>query len=88
MYSECCARRCGVGIRLNNRPIAEAAAKYIPGGDNLSAEDIDKITGSWSPLNRPGYPEDVVGAVLLLASPHSQWLTGQTLQVSGGARMV
>ncbi|KAL1683023.1 hypothetical protein EV122DRAFT_202439 [Schizophyllum commune] len=66
----------------------EAAAKYIPGGDKLSAEDIDRITGSWSPLNRPGYPEDVVGAVLLLASPHSQWLTGQTLQVSGGARMV
>ncbi|KAL1745488.1 hypothetical protein HDZ31DRAFT_81901 [Schizophyllum fasciatum] len=66
----------------------EAAGKYIPGGDKMSPEEIDRITGSWSPLNRPGYPEDVVGAVLLLASPHSQWITGQTLAVCGGARMV
>lgn len=36
------------------------------------------------PLKRPGEPHDLDGAVVFLASPASQYLTGQTLLVDGG----
>ena len=36
------------------------------------------------PLNRIGRPEDVVGAVLFLASPASSLITGDSLRVDGG----
>ncbi|KAF3004575.1 hypothetical protein E8E14_005115 [Neopestalotiopsis sp. 37M] len=65
----------------------EAAKDYIPGGDRLTVEEIDEKVGAMSPLGRPGLPEDIAGVVALLASPESQWLTGQTFHVSGGAHM-
>ena len=36
------------------------------------------------PMRRPGLPEELVGAVLLLASPASSYLSGQTIIVDGG----
>lgn len=36
------------------------------------------------PARRPGRPEDLVGLALLLASPASGYLTGQTITVDGG----
>ncbi len=36
------------------------------------------------PLNRPGQPHDLDGAVIFLASDESQYITGQTLLVDGG----
>jgi NAD(P)-dependent dehydrogenase (short-subunit alcohol dehydrogenase family) len=36
------------------------------------------------PLNRPGQPNDLDGAVVFLASDASQYVTGQTLLVDGG----
>lgn len=66
---------------------AEAAAKYIPGGESMTIDEIDTILSKWSPLGRPGFPDDVSGVVALLASPEAQWFTGQTFQVSGGAHM-
>jgi len=36
------------------------------------------------PLGRVGEPEDIAGAVVYLASPASDWVTGQTLVVDGG----
>jgi len=65
----------------------EMAAKYIPGGENMSPEQIDECLSKWSPLGRPGFPEDVAGVASLIASKDSQWLTGQTFHVSGGAYM-
>jgi 2-deoxy-D-gluconate 3-dehydrogenase len=37
-----------------------------------------------TPLGRVGTPEDVVGAVVFLASPASAFVTGQHLLVDGG----
>lgn len=39
------------------------------------------------PLGRAGLPEDVVGAVLFLASESSAYITGQVIHVSGGMYM-
>ena len=39
------------------------------------------------PLNRKGYPEDIAEAVLFFAGDSGCFLTGQTIQVSGGLMM-
>jgi NAD(P)-dependent dehydrogenase (short-subunit alcohol dehydrogenase family) len=36
------------------------------------------------PLGRMGQPEDMVGAILFLASDEALWVTGSTLTVDGG----
>jgi NAD(P)-dependent dehydrogenase (short-subunit alcohol dehydrogenase family) len=36
------------------------------------------------PLRRPGLPEEMAGAALLLAAPASSYLTGQVIHVDGG----
>ena len=36
------------------------------------------------PVKRPGRPHDLDGAVVFLASPSSEYITGQTLLVDGG----
>lgn len=66
---------------------AEAAKDYIPGGDKMTAEEVDERISAMSPLGRPGMPDDIAGLVSLIASPESQWLTGQTFHCSGGAHM-
>jgi len=40
------------------------------------------------PLRRLGVPGDVAPMVVLLASPHGGWITGQVLSISGGFSMV
>jgi len=39
------------------------------------------------PIGRLGRPEDIAGAVLFLASDDAEFITGQTLSVSGGLTM-
>jgi NAD(P)-dependent dehydrogenase (short-subunit alcohol dehydrogenase family) len=47
----------------------------------------EKLTRLY-PVRRLGLPGDVAPMVTLLASPHSGWITGQVLSVSGGYSMV
>lgn len=65
----------------------EAAKDYFPGGEHMTAEEIDEKVSGMSPMGRPGFPDDIAGVVALLASPESQWMTGQTFHVNGGAHM-
>ena len=37
-----------------------------------------------NPLRKIGKPEDLAGVIVLLSSPASDFMTGQTLQVDGG----
>jgi 3-oxoacyl-[acyl-carrier protein] reductase len=39
------------------------------------------------PLKRPGTPEDVAHVVIFLASPDSDYITGQVIQIDGGLLM-
>ena len=66
----------------------EAAAEYIEGGKDMTAQQVEDLVARWSPLNRAGEVDDVAGVVALLASAEAQWITGQTMHVSGGAHMV
>jgi NAD(P)-dependent dehydrogenase (short-subunit alcohol dehydrogenase family) len=43
----------------------------------------DKVA-QLAPLHPVGQPEELVGALLFLASPASGWITGHTLNVDGG----
>jgi NAD(P)-dependent dehydrogenase (short-subunit alcohol dehydrogenase family) len=40
------------------------------------------------PVRRLGMPDDIAPMVALLASPHSGWITGQVVSISGGFSMV
>jgi NAD(P)-dependent dehydrogenase (short-subunit alcohol dehydrogenase family) len=40
------------------------------------------------PLRRLGLPSDIAPMVTLLASPHSGWITGQVISISGGFSMI
>jgi 3-oxoacyl-[acyl-carrier protein] reductase len=50
-------------------------------------ENREKLTRLY-PLRRLGKPDDIAPMVAMLASPHSGWITGQVLSISGGYSMV
>ena len=50
----------------------------------LADERIRSWTLERIPLGWLGEPADLVGAVLLLASEESRWVTGTTIVVDGG----
>lgn len=52
--------------------------------DSLAAPESDKIL-NLIPLRRVGTPEEIAGAVLFLASELSTFITGEILNVNGGA---
>jgi len=52
-----------------------------------SLADVRKYDTSKTPLGRVGTPDDITGAALFLASPESDFITGQTLVVDGGRYM-
>jgi 2-hydroxycyclohexanecarboxyl-CoA dehydrogenase len=56
----------------------------------LGAGNPDKLREAYTravPIGRLGKPEDIAGAVLFLASQDADFITGQTISVSGGLTM-
>lgn len=50
----------------------------------LAQSDMGRAMISQTPLGRFGKPDDMASVVAFLASDDAGWITGQTLQVSGG----
>jgi D-sorbitol dehydrogenase (acceptor) len=59
------------------------SARYL----NLPIGERKRQVGEAVPHGRMGRPEDIVGAAVFLASPESDYIVGQTLNVDGGNRM-
>lgn len=57
----------------------------VPEGGARLAESYKEAARSAIPRGRPGTPEDIANAVLLLASPLADFVTGTTLVVDGGS---
>jgi NAD(P)-dependent dehydrogenase (short-subunit alcohol dehydrogenase family) len=69
-------------IRVN----AIAPGPTLTGLTRASYTDPEarRATEAVIPLGRLGQPDDLVGAVLFLASDESRWVTGSTVTVDGG----
>src|SRR5262249_6428076 len=52
----------------------------------IGESDFRKQTEAQTPLGRIGQPSDIAPAAVFLASPESDWITGETLYISGGLR--
>lgn len=69
-------------IRVN--AIAPSLTKTKFSEPLWSNQDILNIAMSRTPLGRPAEPEEMVGAVIFLASDASSYITGQVLAIDGG----
>lgn len=72
------------GIRVN------AIAPGVTLTDALASQPQDwkDSVAQMTPLRRNGQPEDVAGAVVLLASEQARFITGTYLMVNGGSQML
>lgn len=59
----------------------KAVTLGIPGGEAAA----DAAAEMMIPLKRVGTPEEGAGAMLMLVSPYSSFVSGQTVEVTGGA---
>jgi 3-oxoacyl-[acyl-carrier protein] reductase len=73
-------------IRVNslNPGMIETEGAHAAG---IMGSDFEKKAAADTPLGRIGQPDDVATVAAFLASDDSAWLTGQTIQASGGARL-
>jgi 3-oxoacyl-[acyl-carrier protein] reductase len=73
------------GIRVNC--LAPSAIENDRMRRWMSAEERAALGASF-PLGRLGQPDDVAAAALFLASSASSWITGMTMDISGGKVML
>jgi NAD(P)-dependent dehydrogenase (short-subunit alcohol dehydrogenase family) len=74
-----------LNIRIN--AVAPAVVETPVYGTFMSAEQVKEVLptfNSFHPLGRIGQPQDIVGAMLFLASAEASWITGTVLPVDGG----
>lgn len=72
-------------IRVNsiNPGMVETEGVHAAG---IADSDFRRQTEAQTPLGRIGQPSDIAPAAVFLASPDADWITGETLYVSGGLR--
>ena len=73
-------------IRVNalNPGMVETEGVHAAG---FIGSDFQKQTEAETPLGRIGQPDDIATIAAFLASDDSGWVSGQTIQASGGARL-
>jgi NAD(P)-dependent dehydrogenase (short-subunit alcohol dehydrogenase family) len=73
------------GIRVNAVALAFVETpSYVSFMTPEQAREVLESVNGFHPLGRHGYPEDVVEAILFLASERAGWITGTTLPIDGG----
>ena len=80
-FSKSFARAVAPDVRVNVLCPGWIETAFGTGADRDFYEDVAAKT----PLRRWGRPEDVAGAAVWLASPAAAFVTGQALNVNGGA---
>lgn len=73
------------GVRINSIAPGTVTSERI---EEIMEDEAKSRTAALSPLGRLGTPEDCALATLFLASDSSSWMTGVTLDVSGGRVML
>lgn len=82
MVTKSCALELGpMGIRVN--AVAPGFVIVDSELNRLTDDYVSKV--SVNPLGRKGRPDDIARAVLWLASPAAEWITGEILRVDGGS---
>ncbi len=80
-----------LGIRVNAVAAGPTESGALTGMMGLSAEQAEAVKEEERrriPLGRRGVPDDVAHWIIQLASPASQWTTGQVLAVDGGLGLI
>ncbi len=72
-------------IRVNSINPGMVETEGTQSGGIMESE-MRKQTEAATPLGRIGKPRDIAPAVVFLASPDAEWITGETLYISGGLR--
>jgi 3-oxoacyl-[acyl-carrier protein] reductase len=54
----------------------------------MPVEEFRQAAADRNPVRRVGYPEDIAAAAAFLCSDEASYITGQTLYVDGGAKLV
>lgn len=75
-----------LGVRVN--AIAPGWFPSEMAADMVGTEDGQKFIRRRTPMGRSGNPEELLGALLLLASDASSYMTGQIIAVDGGWTIV
>ncbi len=70
------------GVRVNAVAPATIQTPFVQGG--LDTKEQQDRANARVPMGRFGQPNDVVGAIVFLASPLASYITGHTLVVDGG----
>jgi 3-oxoacyl-[acyl-carrier protein] reductase len=82
-FTRALARECGpYGINVNS-----VAPDYVPHKDNDRGEAHDLAIQKQRAIQRTEKPEDMLGSLIFLLSPDSDFITGQTIMVNGGIFM-
>lgn len=84
-FTRCVARELGeFNITVN----CLSPGSILSAPDDPAAVEIAKRASQSRCLKRVGYPKDMVGTVIFLCSSDSDFITGQTIVVNGGANFV
>jgi 3-oxoacyl-[acyl-carrier protein] reductase len=73
--------RCGITVNVVSPGLLKDDS-----GDKAKAK-ADERLGDRVPVGHPGCAADVVRAVLFFCSPAADFVTGQVVEVAGGARL-
>lgn len=83
-----CVNCVGFGFVETRLTQAKEKGEVINAGDDKVAvgipEKIRQMFTAMCPLGRPATPEEAAGGILMMASPLSDYISGQVIRVTGG----